>query len=462
MKRNFLSRLLHRGRKLFNGRRRRSPLRGPAFLGLEALEDRRVMSAGFAGVSLFQRSAPLTIEITIQRPVVVAQPSVSTFNNALSDAGLASLLGALGLNSSSANSGISNTNTGSNSGGLLGNLLNPVTSTVDDVVSNVVTPVVSSVGSVLHDTQPTTESVATSPTVALPVTLPLLPTILVSQPQPALLASVTVAVSTTVSTPAPARATAALALSSGASSTPLNFSTPDTPLSNEVPSAPTDAAPVAPPAVPDPIPGTPALPPGVSQPMEMSRAFPLTAPPTISALAGPAQLSRIDFAALLFGPGGSALPAATETPAADSAAPAQNLDVGRIELSVGSATLSGGFADLEAYVFADVGAVSGDTDAPLAGTTDVPLPMGDHNDVTPPQAPGEAATLIGVSDEVFTRVAQEATQKISEAGKDLLKPSANHWMRYVAPLFMAAGAYFATRFSRRKTVKERQRLMPVV
>jgi hypothetical protein len=467
MERNFVTRLLHRGHKFLRGRRRNTRWVSPSFLSLETLEDRRLLAAGLGGLNVFQHLAPVTIEITIQQPTVVRQPSVSiTLSSPSGGEGLFSFLGSLGLGSQSGNTNPSGNSEG---GGLLGGLLPPVTSTVDGLLNSVVNPVTSTVGSVLHGTQP----VATTTTTVLPVTLPVVPTLPASPAPPnPLPAPVLPSVPVTVSAPAPIRTSATVSLSSGASSTPGLLPSPEVPPTIEAPAAPVNTAPIFP-SVPDPAPATPAIPPGA----QVARLVPPLVAPALSAPnsaavtsqiinaqtaaqlgnAGSVRSQGIDFA-LLLGSSTSVVPAVNSVPESESAAPlsGRSLEAGQSEASLAASALSGGiFTDLETYLFADDGDVPPERSVP-DGTTDVPLSRGEWNEVTPSQSAGQGATLIGASDEILTQVAVETTQKLAEAGKELLKPTAHPWMRFVAPLFVAAGAYLATRFSRRKKTNERR------
>src|SRR5947209_2374746 len=88
MERNYFSRLLRRGRKLFRTSQRRGRILTPSALALEALEDRRLLAASLGSSLLVERLVPATSPISIQQPAVVQQPTLSITFIQTSGAGL--------------------------------------------------------------------------------------------------------------------------------------------------------------------------------------------------------------------------------------------------------------------------------------------------------------------------------------------------------------------------------------
>jgi len=526
MKRNIFTRLLHRGRKLLRGRRRKAGQLTPSFLRLETLEDRRLLAAGFGSAFLLGRLAPVTLEISIQQQPTVVSPASASFASSIlnSEQSLFSFL----LGSSEGASFTSINNSTASSPGLVSDLVTPVNSTVNSLltpvnstVNNLVTPVTSAVTTGARTTQP----LFTTTTNVVPNLL-----FVGSQTsQPPLLAvpSVSASLTAPISVPTAIRTSTAISPSANAGSSPVSLAIPPVlPPSLDVPSTPVDSVPVAPPAQPDAAPSMPTVPtveptvqPVVSGPLEnaatsstpiqmsvvtpaMTPETPPIAPPTLdntppsslpvqtslavppvvpppavpattdtplavsemaiaqTAEVDPAKEPTLDFAALL--PNTNSNPAsvgnvAPISQAIDAPLSAQVPAASQLNPSLAAAAIGGGvFTDLEMYVFPDAGDPSVEPNMP-ADPSAVPLTIGEHNDVTPPQPGCEtAAPLSSASDEVFTQVAYQTAQKVTAAAKELLTPSSEHWMRYVAPIFIAAGAYFGVRVANRKKTNERR------
>ena len=397
MKRSIFSRLMQHGRRLWRGRRRQAVAPTASFLRLETLEDRRLLAAGFGVSSLFGRLAPVSIEITIQQPTTVVASSSGSYSFAVqnSEQSLFSFLGSLNFGAAEGTAIVATFNNSAvSSTGVVSDLPTSGNSTTNNLVS----PGSSAVSALTKATQPLVSTATNVASFPLPsVSNLLFASSPISQPALPTTPSVGAVLTTPVNGPTAFRNIAPVSSIANAGSGPAALAIPpEQPPSFEVPAAPVDTVPVVPPALPEPAPSMPVVP---TAQLSLPEPFANTL-----TSAAPIQLPDANR---------PAAPAETVTPV--------NQTIGNII-----------FADLETSAYPGTGESSANS-----------------------RMPGE--TIIAsnsAADAVFTQVAYNMAQKTTATAKEMLTPSSEHWMRYVAPLFIGAGVYLGVRGAKQKQTNE--------